>query len=425
MAITYTPNYNLAKPDRGTIEWDDEINGNFDALDQIIKDLETIILSHTNNTNNPHQVTYAQVGAAPASHTHSGDQITGAVPEAESLEGYRAQDFVLKQPYHCRVTDKTHNKYPSPGVLIPLYVYPSDVFSNSTYNTLISLATTYSDIPFIVILNPNSGPGNVQDGNYTKAIDRLTGAGIEVCGYVNTDYAQRAFDDVVQDIEKWIELYPTIKGFFFDEVSTDSNTNQYYQNLYVYTKNRGPFMVIGNPGTTVLRTLADLFDITVIWENNTFPDETQLQYLKGDYDNGLIEVPNSKKAILIHNEAREYMLTYYVATLLTYCGWLYVNRFGWDTLSPYLSKMLRNMATVKQIPHLPQTVITLTYNTNGNLQSITEEDGLDVIKGATLHYKADGSLDYIEESIGNVTFHVYFNYDSNGNLQTIQRVRVW
>jgi len=91
MAIVYTPNYQLAKPDRGTPEWDDEINGNFDILDITIKGLELVLLSHINNTNNPHQVTYTQVGAAPTIHNHTGNQITSAVAEAinaDKVDGY-------------------------------------------------------------------------------------------------------------------------------------------------------------------------------------------------------------------------------------------------------------------------------------------------------------------------------------------------
>jgi YD repeat-containing protein len=91
MSITYTPNYQMAKPDRGTPEWDDEINGNFDVLDTTIKGLELVLLSHTNNTNNPHQVTYTQVGAAPTIHNHTGNQITSAVAEAinaDKVDGY-------------------------------------------------------------------------------------------------------------------------------------------------------------------------------------------------------------------------------------------------------------------------------------------------------------------------------------------------
>ena len=78
MATTYTPHYNLAKPDRGSTNWDAELNANFDAIDSMLYELEL----HTNATGNPHQTTYSDVGAAPVSHTHHGGDITGAVAEA-------------------------------------------------------------------------------------------------------------------------------------------------------------------------------------------------------------------------------------------------------------------------------------------------------------------------------------------------------
>lgn len=35
MANTYTTNLNLAKPEAGDVDWDDELNGNFDILDSM------------------------------------------------------------------------------------------------------------------------------------------------------------------------------------------------------------------------------------------------------------------------------------------------------------------------------------------------------------------------------------------------------
>jgi len=86
MPNTYTTNYNLAKPAQGDVNWDDEINGNFDILDAIIADLEQILENHLTDNNNPHQVTYAQVGAAPASHLHQGSDIVGQVAQAANAD---------------------------------------------------------------------------------------------------------------------------------------------------------------------------------------------------------------------------------------------------------------------------------------------------------------------------------------------------
>jgi len=49
----------------------------------------------------------------------------------------------------------------------------------------------FSTIPFSVILNPGTGPGQAVDANYTKAIDRLQRAGCVVSVYVSTEYGKR------------------------------------------------------------------------------------------------------------------------------------------------------------------------------------------------------------------------------------------
>ena len=61
-----------------------------------IKEAMNELDAHKDNTNNPHQVTASQVGAAPTIHTHSGIDITSAVSEAENadtVDGKHATDF--------------------------------------------------------------------------------------------------------------------------------------------------------------------------------------------------------------------------------------------------------------------------------------------------------------------------------------------
>jgi hypothetical protein len=91
---TYTPNYNLAKPSQGDVQWDDEINGNFDIIDQVLHQVTISLESHTTNTDNPHNTTYDQVGAAPASHTHQGSDILGQVAYAANAD--RTDNIHLK-----------------------------------------------------------------------------------------------------------------------------------------------------------------------------------------------------------------------------------------------------------------------------------------------------------------------------------------
>jgi hypothetical protein len=86
MANSYTPNYNFALPAPGDVNWHDEINGNLETIDSLIASLTGLLNAHKNDTNNPHQVTYDQTGAAPAQHQHVGSDIYGQVPQAANAD---------------------------------------------------------------------------------------------------------------------------------------------------------------------------------------------------------------------------------------------------------------------------------------------------------------------------------------------------
>jgi hypothetical protein len=107
---TYTPNYNLYLPSEGETYWDDKLNNNFTIIDSTLHSLQVQINSHELRTDNPHQVTYEQVGAAPASHTHNdkADKVPGTTAgNLASLDatgnlqdsGYSASDFATVATY--------------------------------------------------------------------------------------------------------------------------------------------------------------------------------------------------------------------------------------------------------------------------------------------------------------------------------------
>src|SRR5262245_32676175 len=107
------------------------------------------------------------------------------------------------QEFHLRAQERT-------GILIPMYVYPGNIHKNAAYNRLIELKRRYETVPMWVIINPASGPGTEVDGNHTKAINRLRGAGCIVLGYVTTRYGKRDAADVRKDIDQWLKIYPRI-----------------------------------------------------------------------------------------------------------------------------------------------------------------------------------------------------------------------
>ncbi len=163
-----------------------------------------------------------------------------AVTADDSVSAKRREEAQL---FHVRAQART-------GVLVPLYVYPADVHKNAVYNRLIELKREHETVPMWVILNAASGPGEKVDGNYTKAIDRLRGAGCVVIGYVATGYGKRTQEQVKSDIDLWLKLYPQIQGIFFDEMRYDDTAegSKYQAALNKYAHDSGCWPTVGNPG---------------------------------------------------------------------------------------------------------------------------------------------------------------------------------
>src|SRR5436190_7069951 len=174
------------------------------------------------------------------------------------------------QQFHLRAQERT-------GLLVPLYVYPADIHTNRVYNRLIDIKRRYATVPFWVIVNPASGPGNAIDANYTKAIDRLQGAGCVVLGYVTTSYGKRPAADVHADIDRWLKMYPRTQGIFFDEmIYEDTEAAAKYQAaLNRYAREAGCWPTVANPGaeTPGRYFAADAADVIVVHEGNEWPDE--------------------------------------------------------------------------------------------------------------------------------------------------------
>lgn len=93
MANTYTPVYALAKPARNDIDWDDELNGNFDLIDAALHGIQTALDTHEANTLNPHAVTAIQVGAVTAGHTHPGSEVVSQVAAASNADKVDSRHF--------------------------------------------------------------------------------------------------------------------------------------------------------------------------------------------------------------------------------------------------------------------------------------------------------------------------------------------
>lgn len=183
------------------------------------------------------------------------------------------------------------------GLIIPLYCYPGDegehrvpsnkseVAGKTAWDVVISCKRRYPDLPMVVIVNPDSGPGEGRDRNYTTAITELSQAGITVIGYISTAYAGTArahgfpfkrVETVQQEIDLWLTQYPLLDGFFFDEMARgfDQSVMAFYRQISNHARGRGATCVVMNPGLSVNHYWYEscIADIFITWEKDFYPE---------------------------------------------------------------------------------------------------------------------------------------------------------
>ena len=249
--------------------------------------------------------------------------------------------------FHRRAQERT-------GVLVPMYVYPENIHKNDAWNRLMDVKRRFETVPFWVIVNPASGPGQDVDANYTKAIDRLQGAGCVVLGYVTTSYGKRPIADVQADIERWRKFYPRTHGTFFDEMiyeDTDAAAGHQVK-LNRYAHEQGYWPTVANPGTDTPGRYfaADAADVVVIHEADSWPTEAKL---KGDYFGGYSDYPPFTRAVLVHSLAK--FDPQPLQMVRRYARWVYLTEAPyrpndpkagnpWDVVSKHLEATCEQLA---------------------------------------------------------------------------------
>ncbi len=212
------------------------------------------------------------------------------------------------------------------GILIPFYIYPTP----EAIQPLLNAKALHPNVPMRVILDPDNGPGATQDPVYLDAIADLQAAGIEVAGYVNTDYNARSIVDVETDIALWMALYCP-NGIFLDAMGTSSS---YYSSLTTYIESLGMQFSIGNAGENVNTCYATEVDTVVIANDSGLPDLTTYSNWK---NSGL---PRTDSAMIIYDVGTFPAGFIYEAKQIS--GWIYVTDgdayFG--TLSSYFDLLM-------------------------------------------------------------------------------------
>jgi hypothetical protein len=254
-----------------------------------------------------------------------------------------AKRFRQAQEFDHRAQQRT-------GVLVPLYLYPKEVQTNAAYNRLIELKRQYETVPMWVIVNPASSAGAEVDPNYTKAINRLCGAGCTVLGYVTTSYGKRKEAEVRKDIDQWLKLYPRIQGIFFDEmIYEDTEAGAKYQAaLNQYAHDAGCWPTVANPGadTPGRYFAAPAADVIVIHEGDAWPKEERL---KGG---GYADYPPFTRGVLVY--AQPTLDRAALRKLRKFARWVYITDgvsqpgkpqpvIPWDRVSKHLEEICEQL----------------------------------------------------------------------------------
>ncbi|KAF1934962.1 hypothetical protein EJ02DRAFT_460788 [Clathrospora elynae] len=171
---------------------------------------------------------------------------------------------------------------PRSKILLPLYIYPHPGAWDPLYTTI----SANPHLHFLIIINPNSGPGAAPwwpNPDYIREIPRLNAfPNVTTLGYVRATYCERPVEDLFADIEAYAErsndkAHPGlgVQGIFVDETvnlyTEDAkryldSIDQKVERSFGFSSDR---MAVHNPGTAVNTGLATPGpDITVVVETS-------------------------------------------------------------------------------------------------------------------------------------------------------------
>lgn len=265
------------------------------------------------------------------------------------------------------------------GVMIPFYIYPNNPYTDLVVARLLGLIRKYRDVPFIVIINPSSGPGTVWDGNYAAFIKVIQAAGGIVCGYVSTTYAGtitpfRTEAQVKADIDAWLTIYATtpVNGIFLDEMTWDATASYValYQTYTDYAHARNLYPVIGNPGTNPQGAYFSTrtSDIIVAHEGLPWADTATMETaMGGNYVDGHVDYNYGFRAAMVYGLTAATLDPFFVRRLMRYVRWIYLtddvlSPNPWDSLSGLLEEQLSIMAD-RETPAQGMTLLTYGAST--------------------------------------------------------------
>ena len=160
-------------------------------------------------------------------------------------------------------------------------VYGSTPNSSGSWAAVVSAHESYPSVPYEVIINPSSGPGQMNSSAFASAIKTFAMHGITVLGYVPTGWCNDSMTTVEQQINDYAAWYKSsgLAGIFFDQMEAPNepcnsgvSPINYYNTLTSYAVNtEGLQFTTGNPGTDVNSSYINTVRTINIFENASLP----------------------------------------------------------------------------------------------------------------------------------------------------------
>ena len=195
--------------------------------------------------------------------------------------------------------------------------------------------------PEMVIVNPDSGPGQVRMDGYAAAVRTLQAAGVRVLGYVPTGYGWRPLQTVLDEVGHHVSWYG-VDGIFFDEAASGAGQLAHYRTLARGARRDGAPLVVLNPGVPPAPGYFDLADVVVTFEGDqaTYADaiDAMPEWLRRE--------PPERVAHLIYGASRTQAAG---ARAGSAAGYLYATSGAlpnpWRTLPAYLDEEVEALAS--------------------------------------------------------------------------------
>jgi len=141
--------------------------------------------------------------------------------------------------------------------ILPAYFYPG-----ATWQAALAAATSSSTI----VVNPDSGPGSSFDPQYAQVISAARSEGVQLLGYIDTNYATVPLTTIDQEIGDYQTWYG-ITGIYFDESSSSASQLTYYQQATAAVRAAdNDAVVMLNPGTYPDQSYMSLGDLINVFE---------------------------------------------------------------------------------------------------------------------------------------------------------------